>query len=82
MSGKHLFYGKEIVRDREAEIIEAVLKKFRNEPANEETKEKIYNALCEELVKENISIPFKVILKKDRSKNYRDRIEIILDTRV
>ena len=82
MSHDHLFYEKEIVRGNEQEVINAVLKQFKHEPATDELKNTIYDALCKEENLGNINIPFKVLLKKDQSGVHPDYIEVMLDTRV
>lgn len=82
MSENHLFYEKHIHRDREEEYIEEVLKKYRKEPVSDELKEKIWNELQALKYDGKINIPFKIVTRKDPSKNRPDYIEVILDTRV
>jgi hypothetical protein len=82
MSEAHLFYGKEIVREKQQEFIQQILHKYRNEKASEELKEKIYNDLFAEQHKGNITIPFKVLFKKDETGTHPPCIEVLLDTRV
>ncbi|CCB91244.1 putative uncharacterized protein [Waddlia chondrophila 2032/99] len=79
---KHPFYGKEIYRDREEKYIKRLLKKYRKEPATEELKEKIWNELMWEKHLGNITIPFKVVIRKDSSNQYPEIVEVILDTKV
>jgi hypothetical protein len=82
MSEKHLFYDKEIVRQKQHEYIQALLEKYKNDPVTDELKQKIYDELCEERFKGNISIPFQIIVKRDNSGIHHDYIEVLLDTRV
>jgi hypothetical protein len=81
-AGHAPFYGADIIRRKEHELIEAVLAKFKKEPVNEDLKKKIYEALHEEKVKGNLKIPFKVILKQDPSGKFAPYVEILLDTKV
>ena len=76
------FYGKDIYRDREEEYIEQILKKYKREPVSLELKEKIWNELMREKHLGNITIPFKVTMRKDAAKQYPPQIEVILDTKV
>jgi len=78
----HPFYGKEIVREREQEYISQILKKYKNHPVNEETQSKIWDELQMEKYHGRLSIPFKVVMRKDANKKYPDYIEVILDTKV
>ena len=79
---KHPFYGKEIIRQREQEYINFLLRKYKNFPVNEETQSKIWDELQMEKHLGHLSIPFKVVMRKDANKKYPDYIEIILDTKV
>lgn len=76
------FYGTDILRAQEQAYIEAILAKYRDMPASEELKIKIYNDLQEEKHLGKIKIPFKVVLRKDPSGKRAPYIEIILDTKV
>lgn len=79
---EHPFYGIDIIRRREQDYIQNLLKKYRNEPVNDELKAKIWDELQMEKFRGNITIPFKVIMRKDALKKYPDYIEVILDTKV
>jgi hypothetical protein len=76
------FYGKAVNIDREKRLIQKVLSKYLLEPPSEELKRKIYNELTRLKSDGKIITPFKVILRRDRSKMHRDFIEILLDTKV
>lgn len=76
------FYGTEILRSRQQELIQNLLKKHKNEKVDEELKAKIWDELQMEKHKGTITIPFKVFLRKDPEKKYPDVIEVILDTKV
>jgi hypothetical protein len=78
----HPFYGEEIVRDNQQAHINNLLKKYENEPVNEDLKKKIWDDLQMEKYYGRITIPFKVILKRDINGLYPDYIEVILDTKV
>lgn len=82
MSSNHLFYEKEVVRDDEQKYINNLLSKYKNEPASDELKEKIWNELMYEKHLGNITIPFKIAMNRDPDGLYPDAIEIILDTRI
>lgn len=79
---EHPFYGIEIIRGKEQDHIRGLLKKYQNEPVSEELKAKIWDELQMEKYKGNITIPFKIVMRRDASKKYPDYIEIILDTKV
>ena len=79
---KRFFYDHPIVRDQQQTYIEGILKKYRKLPVTEELKQKIWDELQNEKHLGNITIPFKIALRKDPSKKFADFIEIILDTKV
>lgn len=79
---EHPFYGTDIIRNREKEYIQNILKKYRHDPVNEELQHKIWDELQMEKYKGNIKIPFKVVMRRDIYKKFPDYIEIILDTKV
>jgi hypothetical protein len=79
---KHFFYDRPILRNQEQDYINSILKKYRNTPATEELKQKIWEELQHEKHLGKITIPFKIALRKDPSKKFPDFIEIILDTKV
>jgi len=76
------FYGKEIDPGSEQEFIEKILAKYRNQLASEELKKSIHSELTAAKEKGDISIPFKVVMRKDTSGKHHDYIEVILDTKV
>lgn len=78
----HPFYGYEIVRNEQQERIQTLLRKYKNEPASEELKKKIWDELQREKYLGHITIPFKVVLRRDPSGKYPDCVEVILDTKV
>jgi len=81
-SDKHPFYGVNIIRRREQEYIEQLLRKYRHEPVTEELKSKIWEELQMEKYAGRLTIPFKMNMKRDATKKYPDVIEVILDTKV
>lgn len=76
------FYGKEVIRQKEQEYIQKLLKKYKNDQVNDELKGKIWDELQMEKYKGNITIPFKVTMRRDSTKKFPDYIEVILDTKV
>ena len=79
---KHPFYGEEIIRRREQEFIQEFLKKYRKEPVNEALKQKIWDDLQMQKHLGNVTIPFKVVLRKDPTHQFPDYVEVILDSKV
>ncbi|MCB1149159.1 MAG: hypothetical protein KDK48_03260 [Chlamydiia bacterium] len=79
---KHYFYDKPILADQEHEYIESLLKKYKHEDATEELQKKIWDELQWEKHLGNISIPFKVVLRKDEYGRYPPSVEVILDTKL
>ncbi len=79
---KHYFYGKAILPDREQEYINNLLKKYKNDLVNDELKKKIFDDLQAAKFAGMISIPFKVVMRRDPEGKYPDYIEVILDTKV
>lgn len=78
----HFFYGKAIDPETEKKKIESILSKYRYETASEELKKTIHKELIHAKTKGEISIPFKVVLRKSPSEAHRGYIEVILDTKV
>lgn len=76
------FYGKEIDREAEQAFINEVLEKYKQEPANDALKEKIYNELMDAKHEGRIHIPFKVNLKEDPSQTFAPYVEVLLDSKV
>lgn len=79
---EHPFYGQEIVRENQQTYIQNLLKKYKNDPVNEELKKKIWDDLQMEKYYGRITIPFKVVLRRDANGLFPDYIEVILDTKV
>lgn len=79
---EHPFYGHVIYRGRQEEYIENILKKYRNEPATEDLKKKIWDELQMEKYHGRVTIPFKVALRRDPTGKFPDYVEVILDTKV
>lgn len=79
---EHPFYGIDIYRGKEQEYIRSLLKKYKHEAVTDELKAKIWDELQMEKHLGHITIPFKVVMRRDASKKFPDYIEIILDTKV
>ncbi len=79
---QHPFYGYSIYRHNEQKYIKNLLKKYKDQPVNEELKKKIWNELQHEKYLGNIKIPFKIAVRCDPSGKFPDCIEVILDTKV
>lgn len=79
---EHPFYGENIFADREQEIIQGLLAKYKGEIANEELKKKIWDELQMEKYHGRLKIPFKVVLRKDSYGKFPAYIEVILDTKL
>ncbi len=78
----HPFYGKEILADREQALINTMLKKYRHEPVNEELKKKIWDDLQQAKFLGTLTIPFKVVIRRDQTGKFPSYVEVILDTKV
>ncbi len=76
------FYDRDILRFQEQQAIENLLKKYRNDPPTEDLKKKIWEELMMEKYLGRITIPFKVVLRKDPEGKFPNHIEVILDTKV
>jgi len=79
---KHYFYEKPILEDQEAEYVNKILNKYKDEPAGEELKKKIWDDLQHEKSEGRLSIPFKVVLRRDEYGRYPPTVEVILDTKL
>lgn len=82
MSEHPPFYGKEINRRQEKEYIQSLLKEFEDQPADDSLKKLVWEKLQWEKHLGNLTIPFKLALRKDPQKLYPDYLEVILDTKV
>lgn len=81
-SEEHLFYGEQIYRHRQEKFIKELLKKFEGKEASDELKKAVWDALQAEKAKGNITIPFKIAVRRDPYRKFPDKIEVILDTKV
>lgn len=79
---EHPFYGKDVLRNQEQQYIQNILKKYKKEPATDELKKKIWEELQYEKHLGNITIPFKVAIRKDPTGKFPAYVEVILDTKV
>lgn len=79
---EHPFYGINILRHREQKYIQSILKKYEHKKGNEELQKLIYDELQKEKYLGKVTIPFKVVLRKDPSGKYPPYVEVILDTKV
>lgn len=78
----HYFYGKPVLRFREAEKIRELVGKYRDQPVTEELKQKVWDELMMEKHKGHITIPFKLVVVKDPNGKFPSRIDVILDTKL
>lgn len=76
------FYGSRVYRRREQDHIRTLLRKYQNELVSDELKKQVYDDLMREKYLGHITIPFRVVLRKDAYGKYPNRIEVILDTKV
>lgn len=76
------FYGHPILRNPEQEYINQLLKKYKDDPVDDALRQKIWDELQMEKYKGKITIPFKVVMRKDPSGQFPEYIEVILDTKV
>ncbi len=81
-SHSHPFYGFEVLRQRQEAYIKQLLKKYQNEAVTEELKQKVWDELQNEKYLGRITIPFKVVIRRDAMRKFPDYIEVILDTKV
>lgn len=79
---EHPFYGYHILRNREQKYIQNLLKKYDGLPVNDDLKQKIWDELQMEKYHGRVTIPFKVVMRKDASGKFPDYVEVILDTKV
>lgn len=78
----HFFYGKAVIRNREEQYIENLLQKYKHEPVSDELRKKIWDELQMEKHFGRVTIPFKVVSRRDASGKFPEYIEVILDTKV
>lgn len=79
---EHPFYGFEILKDRQHAHIESVLAKYRHRNADEALKKEIYEELQALKSDGKITIPFKIVLRKDQRSSLKNYVEVILDTKL
>lgn len=79
---EHPFYGFDIIRREQHQYIRDLLKKYRGETVNDELKKKIWDELQMEKYYGRVTIPFKVVTRRDSSGKFPDYVEVILDTKV
>lgn len=79
---EHPFYGHDIFRNQEQQYIKNLLKKYKNTPVNETLRQQIWDELQMEKYLGHITIPFKVVMRKDASGHFPEYVEVILDTKV
>jgi hypothetical protein len=82
MHKRDFFYGRPILRNVEQEYIEKKLEKYKDEQVTEELKQKIWDELQMDKHLGKITIPFKVVMRRDTSGKFPEYIEIILDTKL
>ena len=76
------FYGKEISREDEQELIEALLAKHKDREVNDDLLKDIYEELSLAKHEGKISIPFTVSIKKDPRGPNSSYVEVLLDSKV
>lgn len=81
-SHSHPFYGQVIIRRQQQEYIHSLLEKYRHQPVSDELKMKVWDELQMEKHLGNITIPFKLAVRRDPYGKFPDCIEVILDTKV
>lgn len=79
---EHPFYGKHVFRHQEQDYIQSILAKYLKEPVSESLKEKIWNDLQMAKYEGKITIPFKVVMRRDIYGQYPEYVDIILDTKL
>jgi hypothetical protein len=78
----HPFYGIEIIRRKESDYINNLLKKYKDCVVSDDLQMRIWDELQAEKYAGRVTIPFKVVMRKDVYRKYPDTIEVILDTKV
>ncbi len=78
----HPFYGHDILRDQQEQYIRDILRKYKGEKVSEELKQRIWDELQHEKYQGRITIPFKVVTRRDSRGKYPEYIEVILDTKL
>lgn len=79
---EHPFYGFNIIcRDQQA-YINRLLSKYNRDPVTEELQKRIWEELQRAKNEGRVTVPFKVVMRRDAAGKYPDYIEVILDTKV
>ncbi len=78
----HPFYGQHVIRQEEQTYIKNLLKKYEHEPVNDDLKKKVWEELMHEKLIGNVTIPFKLSLRRDATGKFPPYLEVILDTKV
>lgn len=81
-SAENPFYGTEICRSQQQELIQQLLKKYQNEKPSEELKKKLWEELQMAKHAGLVTIPFKITERRDPYHVFPPYIEVILDTKV
>jgi hypothetical protein len=76
------FYGVDIISRNEESKVRDILAKFKNEPVTDELKKRIWDELQAAKYAGEITIPFKVVTRRDSTHKFPEYIEVILDTKV
>ena len=76
------FYGIDIIRRTEEETVRKILQQFKNEPVTDELKKRIWDELQKAKFEGTLKMPFKVVMRRDRTRKYPEYVEVILDTKV
>jgi len=79
---EHPFYGYDVLRHREQKYINDILAKYKDEPVTDDLKKKIWDELQQAKFEGRVTIPFKVVTRRDTYGKYPEFIEVILDTKV
>lgn len=76
------FYGYDILRHRQQKIVEEIVSKYKDEPVDDDLKKKIWDDLQQAKHEGRVTMPFKVVTRRDIYGKYPEYIEVILDTKV
>jgi len=79
---EHPFYGYEILRERQHALIDTVLAKYKGRAPDDALKKEIYEELQSLKAAGQVTIPFKVVLRRDLKRPLKNYVEVILDTKV
>jgi hypothetical protein len=79
---EHPFYGFDILRKRQEDLIRTLLSKFKGRNADEALQKDIWDELQTAKKDGKVTIPFKVVLRRDAYRRYPTYVEVILDTKV